>query len=127
MASIEKRMRDGQATWRAHYRTPAGAQRKKTFRRKIDAERFLTGIENAKVIGTYLDPTLAQVTVGAWAQRWLDGQAHLKPTTHARYAGILRTHIRPKWDRVKLGNVAHSDVQAWITQLARTNSPATVQ
>jgi hypothetical protein len=31
MASIEKRLRDGQVTWRAHYRTPAGAQRNKTF------------------------------------------------------------------------------------------------
>jgi hypothetical protein len=41
MASIEKRSRDGRTTWRAHYRTPAGAQRNKAFRRKTDAERFL--------------------------------------------------------------------------------------
>jgi len=36
MASIEKRVRDGPTSWRAHYRTPAGAQRNKTFARKID-------------------------------------------------------------------------------------------
>jgi hypothetical protein len=70
MASIEKRVRDGQTSWRAHYRTPAGAQRNKTFARKVDAERFLAGVESAKVIGTYVDPALAKVTVGAWAQRW---------------------------------------------------------
>ena len=127
MASIEKRTRDRQTTWRAHYRTPAGAQRNKTFARKIDAERFLAGVESAKVMGTYVDPALARVTVGEWAQRWLDGQAHLKPSTHSRYAGILRKHIHPKWDRVKLANVSHGDVQAWVTELARDHSPATVQ
>jgi integrase len=127
MASIEKRLRDGETTWRAHYRTPAGAQRNKTFRRKVDAERFLAGVESAKVVGTYVDPALAKVTVGEWAQRWLDGQAHLKPTTYSRYAGILSKHIRPQWDRVKLANVSHSDVQAWVSALAGRHSPATVQ
>jgi hypothetical protein len=42
MASVERRVRsDGHTAWRAHYRTPAGAQRNKTFDRKVDAERFL--------------------------------------------------------------------------------------
>ncbi len=70
-----------------------------------------------------MDPALAMVTVGEWAQRWLDGQAHLKPTTYSRYAGILSEHIGPKWDRVKLANVSHSDVQAWISDLASRHSP----
>jgi integrase len=127
MASIEKRVRDGQKTWRAHYRTPAGAQRNKSFARKIDAARFLASVASAKVTGGYVDPALAKVTVGEWAQRWLEGQAHLKPTTHSRYAGILSKHIHPKWDRVKLANVSHADVQAWVTELARDHAPATVQ
>ena len=127
MASIEKRTRSGQTSWRAHYRTPAGAQRNRTFSRKVDAERFLASVENAKVTGTYVDPALAKVTVGEWAELWLNGQAHLKPTTRSRYAGILRTHIHPKWDGIKLANVSHGDVQAWVTELARHRSPATVQ
>jgi integrase len=126
MASIEKRIRDGQTSWRAHYRTPAGAQRNKTFTRKVDAERFLASVESAKIVGTYVDPALAKVTVGDWARRWLDGQAHLKPTTRSRYEGVLRKHIHPKWDRVKLANVSHGDVQAWVTELAKDHSPATV-
>ena len=47
MASIEKRRRqDGRASWRAHYRTPSGEQRNKTFDRKADAERILAGVES---------------------------------------------------------------------------------
>ncbi len=126
MASIEKRVRDGQTSWRAHYRTPAGAQRNKTFARKVDAERFLAGVESAKVVGTYVDPALARVTVGVWARRWLEGQAHLKPTTRSRYEGVLRTHIHAKWDGVRLADVSHSDVQAWVSELARSHSPASV-
>jgi hypothetical protein len=47
MASIEKRpRRDGRTSWRAHYRTPSGEQRNKTFDRKVDAERLLATVEN---------------------------------------------------------------------------------
>src|SRR6478736_3017162 len=49
---------------------------------KIDAERFLATVESAKLTGTYVDPQLAKVTVGAWADQWLANQAHLKPSTH---------------------------------------------
>jgi integrase len=126
MASIEKRVRNGRKTWRAHYRTPAGNQRSKSFARKVDAERFLAGVENSKVIGSYVDPMLSRVTVGAWAQRWLDGQEHLKPTTRSRYEGIVRKHIHPTWDRIALANVSHGDVQAWVTDLSKHHSPATV-
>ena len=127
MASIEKRVRDGQMTWRAHYRTPAGAQRNKTFNRKVDAERFLATVESSKVTGGFVDPALARVTVGAWADRWLAGQAHVKPTTFERYAGILRKHVKPKWGSVNLANVSHADVQTWVTALSKDASPATVQ
>ncbi len=126
MPSIEKRVRNGQKVWRAHYRTPAGAQRNKTFARKIDAERFLATVESAKLTGTYVDPQLAKVTVGAWADRWLAGQAHLKPSTHSRYAGIIRKQIRPKWGQIRLSSVSHADVQAWVTTLSKNQSPASV-
>jgi Phage integrase, N-terminal SAM-like domain len=114
MASIEKRPRqDGRASWRAHYRTPSGEQRNKTFNRKAEAERFLASVESSKNTGSFVDSVLARITVGDWATHWLDNQTHLKPSTHERYAGIIREHIRPKWDRVKLANVSHADVQKW--------------
>lgn len=75
MASIEKRSRhDGRTSWRAHYRTPSGGQRNKTFDRKADAERFLATVESAKNTGTFVDPVLARITVGDWATHWLDSQ-----------------------------------------------------
>lgn len=111
----------------AHYRTPSGEQRNKTFDRKADAERFLATVESSKATGSFVDPMLARITVGDWATHWLDNQTHLKPSTHARYVGIVRAHIRPQWDRVRLASVAHAEAQTWITGLSRRRSPATVR
>ena len=127
MSSIEKRLRDGQTSWRAHYRTPDGKQRNKTFARKGDAERFLTTVESAKLTGSFADPALARLTVGEWSARWLADQTHLKPSTLERYAGILREHVEPQWGRVRLADVSHADVQSWIARLAGGRSPATVR
>lgn len=75
MASIEKRPRhDGRASWRAHYRTPSGEQRNKTFNRKAEAERFLANVESSKNTGSFVDSVLARITVGDWATHWLDNQ-----------------------------------------------------
>ncbi len=127
MASIEKRTTNGKSVWRAHYRTPAGKQRNKTFHRKVDAERFLTSVESSKNTGSYVDPALSRVTVGEWAKLWLAGQTQLKPTTQERYEGVVRKHINPTWSNVKLSAVSHSEVQVWVTELTRTQAPASVR
>jgi integrase len=127
VTSIEKRQRAGKPVWRAHYRTPTGFQRNKTFNRKVDAERFLATIEAAKVAGTYVDPALARITLGEWAEIWLAGQTHLKETTRERYAGVLREHILPSWGSVQLAEVRHADVQTWVSALSARRSPATVR
>jgi integrase len=80
------------------------------------------------VAGTYVDPALARITLGEWAEIWLSAQAHLKATTRERYAGILREHIVPAWGSVRLANVSHADVQAWVSDLATSRrSPSTVR
>jgi hypothetical protein len=127
VSSIEKRLRDGRTVWRAHYRTPGGKQRNKTFPRKIDAERFLTTVESAKLSGSFSDPALARLTMGEWSARWLAGQGHLKPSTRERYAGILRAHTDPRWSKVKLADVRHADVQAWVSELAERRSASTAR
>jgi integrase len=125
--SIEKRISRGTVRYYARYRQPDGAQRTKVFSRKVDAERFLTTVESAKLHGTYVDPSRGRITLGEWADTWLDAQTHLKPSTHERYAGILRAHVMPRWRRVPLAAISHAQVQAWISDLATKHSAATVR
>jgi integrase len=129
MASIEKRQRTpgGKVTWRASYRTPEGRQRNKSFDRKVDAARFLTTVESAKLGGSYVDPARSVGTVGDLALTWLGGKVNLKPSTAERYAGIVREHIRPRWGTVRLADVTHSAVQTWVGELTATRSASTVR
>ncbi len=113
--------------WRVRYRTPNGQQRNRAFERKVDAQRFSTTVEAAKLNGSYIAPEAGRLTVGDWAQRWIEGQSHLKPSTAERYRGILRVHVQPRWGDVQLSNVSHADVQGWVRTLADHRSPATVR
>lgn len=124
MGHVERR---DAGRWRARYRDPAGKERSRTFSRKSDAERFLVTVETSKMAGNYIDPAASRRTVGEQAAEWLAGQAHLTPATRARYAGIVREHIVPRWGTTRLANVRHGDVQSWVSTLTVTRSPATVR
>jgi integrase len=127
VASIEKRLRGGRSRWYVRYRDPQGKQRTKTFDRKIDAERHLTSVEAAKLVGTYIDPAAGRLTIRDWSTKWLAGQTHLKPSTRERYAGILREHIWPRWGATRLGEISHGGVQAWVSEVSATRSAATTR
>ena len=125
MASIAKRP-DGR--WRARYRDVAGKEHSKHFSRKIDAQAWLDTVTAAVQTGAYVDPEKSRVTVGAWAERWYAGQLQLKESTRVRYGGLLRVHILPAWSSVKLVDVSHVDVSAWVQQIAAGgSSPATAR
>src|SRR5215216_1483185 len=59
MAHIEKRTRKGRVTYRARYRDLAGREKARVVNRRVDAQRFLTEVENSKLRGTWTDPALA--------------------------------------------------------------------
>jgi integrase len=91
----------------------------------VDAKRFRTSIEHSKDVGAYMDPGRSKITVKAWSDQWLQSQSHLKPSTRARYEGILSKHIVPRWGSTPLSQLPHADVQKWISSL--TLAPATVR
>jgi integrase len=125
VTSIERRETGGRLRYVARYRDPSGKQRNKTFTRKVDAERYLTSVESAKLSGQYVDPARSRVTVGSWADLWLDAQTDLAQKTRERYEGILSRHIRPRWGSVPLASVTHAEVQRWLSRLEL--APASVR
>lgn len=125
MGNVQKRP-SGQ--WRARYRDPAGKEHARHFRRRLDAERWLASIENAKHRGEWIDPSLSRITVGEWAAKWLEAQVQLKPLTRERYKNILNVQILPQWQNVRLAEVTHADVVAWVAALqARGYAAATIR
>lgn len=128
MSSVEKRMRDDRTTWLARWRDPSGRQRKRTFARKTDADKYLQTIGAAMQTSTYLDPDAGNVTVGQFAVKWLSTQGHLAPSTQATYQSILGKHVLPRWGSTPLSRVAHEDVAGWVSDLVGSGlAPATVR
>ena len=121
MSSVAKRP-DGQ--WRARYRDAAGKEHARHFGRKADAQRWLDGVTSSVVTGSYVDPKASRVLVGDWSTTWLAGKANLQPSTRDRYAGVLNNQVLPRWRNVRLAEVSHSDVQAWIAELGASGLAA---
>jgi integrase len=128
VGSVEKRVRNGAVTWLARWRDPDGRQRKRSFARRLDAQRYLTATESAKDVGTYVDPNGQRVLLADWGAAWLREQTHLRPSTRARYDALWRTHVAPRWGTVRLGGVRHADVQGWVSELTGKGlAPGTVR
>lgn len=117
MTEIERRRRNGKDRWVARYADPSGVRRAKTFDRKGDAQDFLALNRTKIKSGDYVDPMRGKITAGLWADKWLKTQGHLKPSTLARYQGIVTKHIKPRWGTTPLSRIEHEDVAEWISSI----------
>ena len=115
MAHVARDSRNGH--WIARWRDPGGAQRKKSFTRKVEAQRWLDQLQSEMHRGSYIDPSGGKTVVATYAQRWVDNLTHLKPSTLERYRGIVHLHILPVWGGWQIGKITPSDVNGWIRAL----------
>ncbi|MFC5141027.1 tyrosine-type recombinase/integrase [Actinomycetospora rhizophila] len=116
MSSIEKRLRDGNTTWVARWRDPSRKQRKRSFSRKLDAQRFLATVEADLVRGSYVDPN-DKTVFRDYAESWRLAQVH-RPTTQAHVETNLRRNVYPCFGDRRLASIRPSEVQAWVSRLS---------
>jgi integrase len=116
-----KSKRTGQVTikWQARYTTPDGRERTRRFDRKIDAERWLDTNCADIARGSWVDPSAGRVTLGAYANEWLEARTDLRSTTMAKYRGLLNRHIIPAFGPTPIGRLGPSDVRSWHSALHR--------
>jgi integrase len=126
MGSVEKRIRDGRVSYLARWRDDARRQRKRSFTRKVDADRFLAHVEADILRGQYVDPS-DRTTVAEYARKWAAGRSH-RSTTARRVAGLIETHIAgtPLGNR-RLAAVVPSEVQAWASDRSKVLAPTTLR
>jgi integrase len=107
----------GRPRWRARYRDPSGRERSKSFARKVDAERFLVGIEDAKLRGAYVDPAAGRVPFSEWAERWYNTTATLRPSTRKDYGTLLKNQVLPAFGDMTLVAIDTLLVREWVAEL----------
>lgn len=57
----------GRQSWRGSYRDEAGTQHIESFKRQVDAKRWIA-TEEAKVVRGWIDPAAGKVTFTAFSQ-----------------------------------------------------------
>jgi integrase len=127
MASVEKRVRNGKTTYVARWRDDQDKQRKRSFTKKGDADRYAATMEADKVRGTYVDHRAGRITLGEFAEsRWLPSLVHVRPNTADTYRSHLRNHVLPVFGGRSLGSVRRQDCRTFVAALAARLAPATV-
>lgn len=122
MASVERRERKGRngeviRTYRVRWWGPNGKQRSKSFKRKVDADRFAATVSADIVRGSYIDPDAGKVRFEDYAERWLKAQS-FEEGTFVAVESRLRNHAYPALGQRFLNDIQPSSIQSceshWI-------------
>lgn len=118
---MEKTERHGTGLrWLARWREPDKRERKKSFRKKTDAEAHINLVEADKLRGTYIDQRAGEVLFGTYARdEWL-ANLTLDPLTVQNVQDRLRRYVEPfpLW-RVQMKAASKpGPIQNWLKSLA---------
>ena len=97
-----------------------------TFPARVDAQRWLSGIETAIQKGDWVDPAGGRMTVAELADKWKESDPSKRSTTRARDDAILRHHVLPVLGTRRLREVTPPAVQQVINEWTTKNAPRTV-
>ncbi len=123
MAHIQKRVVASRRTgkpvtrWQARYRGPDGRERTRTFDRQVDARAWLDTNSADVTRGAWIDPRPGRVTLRHYADRWLTERHDLRPSTRAKYRGLLDRHILPDLGDTSMTSLSATAVRGWHARL----------
>lgn len=127
MGSISSYATAAGKRYRVRYRKPDHSQTdRRGFQTKRDAELFLASTEVRKATGEFIDATASRISIDELGIAWLAAQSHLKPSSYSVLEIAWRVHVRPAWGRRVLGEIRHSEVQVWVSELSARKSATVV-
>jgi integrase len=129
VADLQRRVtKAGEVRWDVRYRDDAKRQRKRSFERKTDAQRFARMVETDLLRGDWIDPKRSQESFETWARMWLDTLGGRKPKTRESYESIVNRHLLPRFDNTPIGAIDYPCALAYISELQhRGVAPKTVR
>jgi integrase len=101
----------------AVWRDESHRQRKKSFRLKGDARRFLRAIEHSRDLGMSANPSVGLVPFADYATDWLVKSVHLRAKTASDYESILRVHLVPAFGAVALNRLRATHATSLIVAM----------
>ena len=104
--------------WLARWVDHSGNERSKAFARKAEAQAQINEVTAALSTGSYADPKRGAVIFRKVAEDWFAAKGSLKEKTRAGYRSLLDVIVLPQWGDVRLSDVSHADIQAWVNKLS---------
>lgn len=130
MASIEKySLSNGLTRYAVRYRKPdRSTTMKRGFTTKKSAEAFANTVEVAKLVGTYVAPSLGRVTATELAPEWLARKKESTAPSHYRtLESAWRVHVEPRWGVIPISDIDQLSIEDWVASMTRQGAgPTTV-
>lgn len=125
MSSVHRRTTpSGEVRWDVRYRANDNTHRRKTYKRKVDAQRFANTVEADLARHDWVDPQRGRQPFSEWAERWISTTTHLKPKTRESYESILRNHLLPEFADRAIGSIDHPEVLTYLSSLTASGKGA---
>ena len=109
-------------SWRGSYRDEAGKQHTKSFKRQVDAKRWVATEESKVVRGDWIDPSAGKVTFAAFYADWAPRQIWVSST---RENADLAT-ASATFATMPLQEIRRSHVEGWVKQMTARLAPTTI-
>jgi integrase len=114
---------NGSKRYDARWRIGPGTIKGKTFRRRKDADTYLTNMVKRVQDGTYVDvqPALMGEVFDRWLEHSLDvrvKEGSLKPSTAKSYRSMIAEHLRPAFGAYRSDRFTLGVVEAWRAGIA---------
>lgn len=108
--------------WRGAYRDEAGKQHTKSFKRQIDAKRWVA-TEEAKVVrGDWVNPAAGKVTFAAFYADWSPRQVWLSSTLENADLAIAGV----TFGEMPLRSIRRSHVESWVKVMSASLAATTI-
>lgn len=108
--------------WRGAYRDEAGKQHTKSFKRQVDAKRWVA-TEEAKVVrGDWVNPAAGKLTFSAFYADWASRQVWLSNTREN--ADLAASGVT--FGGMSLRSIRRSHVEAWVKHIAASLAATTI-
>jgi integrase len=97
-------------------------ERSRSFRRKVDAERFLRDQEMRKDRGDWVDPALGMIPLEEHHASWRAEAERLSETTLDKYDRAWRLDVAPVLGQMPLARITRADVRSMVDRAEKRSS-----
>ena len=109
-------------SWRGAYRDEGGKQHAKSFKRQIDAKRWVATEESKVVRGDWIDPSAGRVTFAAFYADLAPRQVWVSSTRENADLAVAGA----TFGNLPLRSIRRSHVESWVKRMMATLAPTTI-